>query len=237
MASSSLCSSPLENSNVLDIPHVPDVPPILNGPTVPDELTSSILDGLHCPAVPQVAILPAPTARRAPLVSTRILDPALVSPHPLDASLTRPRRMPLAIIRPQVHECTGTISNIWSGCGLRPNTTLQFTMSGIQPLHSTVSLRLQGIAQLLKSYPDKEFTNTLITIATSGARIGYEGNLYCQIRKSNHHSTRAHAHIITASIESEIRKGRIRQIASLPDRYYCFLIGLVPKMSDGAQSC
>jgi hypothetical protein len=36
-------------------------------------------------------------------------------------------------------------------------------------------------------------------------------------------------------IESEIYKGRIRRIASLPDRYYCSPIGLIPKLSDGVQ--
>jgi hypothetical protein len=242
MASPLLCSSPLENFNVPDVPAVPDAPsvpdifPVPDVPAVLDVHAPSVLDGPHCPAVPQVATPQDPTARKSPLVYARIPDPALVSPHPLDVPSTRPRRMPLAITRARVHESRGAISNIWSGHGLRPNANLLFTTSSSQLLsESAVLLRPEGIAQLLERYPDKQFVNTLVTIATSGARIGYEGNPYCRIRKRNHLSTLAHAHVITASIESEIRKGRIQQITSLPDRYYCSPIGLVPKTSDGTQ--
>ena len=246
----SLCSSPSENLNVPDVPPVldgpcvPDIPPVLDGPCVPDapvvldELIPSILDGPHCPAVPQVTTPQAPTAWRAPLVPTWILDPALVLPHPLDVPPTRPQRMSLAITHAQVHESRGAISNIWSGHGLWPNANLRFptAMSSAQPLlQSVVPLRPEGITQLLQNYPDRQFTNTFVDIATTGERIGYEGDPHCRIRKRNHLSTRARAHVITASIESEIRKGRIRRIASLPDHYYCSPIGLVPKLSDGVQ--
>jgi len=144
--------------------------------------------------------------------------------------------MHLAIARAQVYESGGAIPNIQLGHGLRPNTHMRFAISGEKSLTSGVSLCPEGIARLLSDYPDKKFVNTLITIMTTGARIGYEGDPYCRIRKHNHRSTQAHAHVITASIQSEIRKGRIRRIASLLDHHYCSPIGLVPKMSDGVQS-
>src|SRR5204862_5901012 len=56
-----------------------------------------------------------------------------------------------------------------------------------------------------------------------------------RIRRPNHHSTIAQAATITNTIDSELRKGRIREITSLPDHYFCSPIRLVPKLSDGVQ--
>jgi Reverse transcriptase (RNA-dependent DNA polymerase) len=83
--------------------------------------------------------------------------------------------------------------------------------------------------QLLQQYPNKRFVEALITIATHGARLGYEGLSSVQIRRPNHASASTHSHIITESLQSEIQKGRVKEIEDLPLNYYCSPIGLVPK--------
>ena len=97
-------------------------------------------------------------------------------------------------------------------------------------------LQSKGIAHLLRHYPNRRFVDTLISIVLFGARVGYEGPQSIQIRKPNHLSAYAHPDIVTNSIESEVIKGRIKQIEDLPANYYCSPIGLVPKMSNGEQT-
>lgn len=116
----------------------------------------------------------------------------------------------------------------------RPNTRLSFQSSpkvnGPLPI---ISLHPDGIAKLLQHYPDPEFINTLTSIATYGARLGYEGSINIKIRRPNHASARLHPEVIDATIQSELDKGWIREIPSLPEFYYCSPIGLVPKKADG----
>ena len=57
-----------------------------------------------------------------------------------------------------------------------------------------------------------------------------------KIHQSNHASAFAHSHIIMDSIQSEIAKGRIKEIKTLPKNYYCSPIGLIPKLVDGKQT-
>ena len=96
-------------------------------------------------------------------------------------------------------------------------------------------LHPQGIARLLQQYPNRQFVEALISIATSGVRVGYEGPLSAQTRRPNHTSAFTHPDIITNAIQSEIQKGRIKELKNLPTNYYCSPIGLVPKLSEGKQ--
>jgi hypothetical protein len=105
----------------------------------------------------------------------------------------------------------------------------------VQAPHS-VTLRPQGIAQLLQDYPNRQFVETLVSIASSGAHIGYEGSPRCSVQRPNHPSSLMNSEIITAAIESEVKKGRIKEVTSLPYHYFCSPIGLVPKLSDGSQT-
>jgi hypothetical protein len=97
-------------------------------------------------------------------------------------------------------------------------------------------LNPSGIAELLQRYPDKRFVDTITTIATSGARLGYEGSLLGQTRRPNHASSFSHADVITDQIQNEISKGRIKEIADLPSNYFCSPIGLTPKITEGTQA-
>src|SRR5436190_9676270 len=63
--------------------------------------------------------------------------------------------------------------------GERPNTDATFSVSlSTEPLLPSMAnvLRANGIADLLKTYPNQRFVDTLTSIATPGARVGFQGN-------------------------------------------------------------
>ena len=119
----------------------------------------------------------------------------------------------------------------------RPNTDVLYPLatSGILPNSTANVLHPQNIAHLLQQYPNRQFVETLISIAISGVRIGYEGSLFAQTRRSNHTSAFTHPEIITNTIQSEIKTGWIKEIENLPVNYYCSSIDLVPKSSEDIQ--
>ena len=143
--------------------------------------------------------------------------------HPLDDTSTGlPRRISLQPLIPSV-TC-------------RPNTTMHFDVSNVDSSTRTKSsLHPQGIAQLLRHYPDKQFVDNLVTIAQYGTRVGYEGPLV-RTQRPNHSSAYANVNVINEIIQSELAKGRIMEIPSLPSQYFCSPVGLVPKKSDGTQT-
>jgi hypothetical protein len=119
----------------------------------------------------------------------------------------------------------------------RPNDYLLFAASTGEPLSTQTSLDPKGIANLLSGYPDKKFVDTLVGIASSGARLGYEGPQDPQVISKNHRSAFIQADVITKSIQSEIEKGRMKELPHLPDgHYFCSPIGLIPKTADGVQT-
>jgi len=120
----------------------------------------------------------------------------------------------------------------------RPNASLSFIPSSSNPLPSSPAnvLHAVGIAELLQQYPNRRFVDTITTIAASGVRVGFEGSNLGQTRRPNHASAFAHPDIITNSIQSEISKGRVKEVDSLPANYFCSPIGLEPKLSDGKQT-
>ena len=128
---------------------------------------------------------------------------------------------------------------IKSGSGqVRPNTSISFIPSCSNLLLSSPAnvLHAVGIAELLQQYPNRRFVDTITTIVTSGVRVGFEGSNLGQTSRPNHASAFAHPDIITKSIQSEISKGRIKEIDSLPANYFCSPIGLTPKMLEGKQT-
>ena len=119
----------------------------------------------------------------------------------------------------------------------RPNTDLPYPLNSSNILSSSIAnvLHSQNITHLLQQYFNRQFVETLVSIAISGVHIGYEGSLSAQIHRPNHTSAFAHPEIITNAIQSEIKTGRIKEIKNLPMNYYCSPIGLVPKSSEGIQ--
>jgi hypothetical protein len=120
---------------------------------------------------------------------------------------------------------------------IRPNTEeLYKYATETQISLPSITLHPQGIiANLLQTYPDREFVKTLITIATYGARIGYQGPIVFR-RYPNHKSAIAYANVISESIQSELNKGRIQEPTKLSTRYFCSPIGLVPTKIYGFQT-
>src|SRR5438552_13951854 len=123
--------------------------------------------------------------------------------------------------------------------GERPNTDASFSVShSTEPLLPSVAnvLRADGIADLLQTYPNQRFVDTLTSIALYGARVGFQGTSSGHIRRPNHSSAFAHPEIVMESIQNELQKGRVKQISSLPQDLFCSPIGLVPKQVNGVQS-
>jgi hypothetical protein len=92
----------------------------------------------------------------------------------------------------------------------RPNDHLLFAASSGELLSTPASINPQGISRLLRNYPDKRFVDTLVSIASSGVRIGYEGDLDCRTETKNHRSTLKQVDVITKSIQirAELKRSR-----------------------------
>jgi len=122
----------------------------------------------------------------------------------------------------------------------RPNTDASFSVSvGTDILQPSVAnvLHPHAIADLLSSYPNQRFVDALISIATHGARLGFEGTAASsRARQPNHVSATAHPDVVSNAIQREVQKGRIKEVINLPPSYFCSPIGLVPKTINGVQS-
>ena len=121
---------------------------------------------------------------------------------------------------------------------IRPNSSLQFPQFSNTPLPSSNAnvLNPQGIATLLRHYPNQRFVDTLVSIALKGVTVGYTGSPTGQTRRPNHASTSVHPDVITKSIQFEIDAGRVTEITDLPANYFCSPLGLTPKLSNGVQT-
>jgi len=97
-------------------------------------------------------------------------------------------------------------------------------------------LRASGIVQLLKTYPNQHFVDTLTSIAISGAQVGFQGNPLSRTQCPNHSSALIHPEVISKSIQAELRKGQVKEISDLLLNYFCSPIGLVHKQTDGLQT-
>ena len=98
----------------------------------------------------------------------------------------------------------------------RPNSYLPYPLLSNEHLPTSAAnvLNTQGIAELLRNYPNQRFVDTLVSIAISGVQVGYTGSLSGQTRRQNHASAFAHPNVIADSIQSDISKGRVKEIAT-----------------------
>ena len=127
---------------------------------------------------------------------------------------------------------------IKSGSGqVHSNASLSFIplSSNLLPSSPANVLHAVGITELLKQYPNRRFVDIITTIAVYGVRVGFEGRNLGQTRRPNHASALAHPDVITKSIQSEISKGCVKEVDSLPSNYFYSPISLVPKLSDAKQ--
>ena len=119
----------------------------------------------------------------------------------------------------------------------RSNTTPKYSLYTPCPLHLRPhsSLQPNNWKILLEGYPDPEYVNNIVGIATHGARIGYRGPLR-QIYNPNHTSaTRIHQEI-NDNIKQELENGRITKIDSLPPAFISSPLGAVQKKQKGAHT-
>ena len=121
----------------------------------------------------------------------------------------------------------------------RPNTELLFQV--VTPCDSSTDdadsiSRTQRIKHHLQDYPDHKFTETLIGIATYGARVGF-GGPDRRVQRPNHPSIHNHMEVIDKYIEKEILAERVHELkGALPSAFFCSPLGLVPKKRDGIQT-
>src|SRR5947199_778934 len=121
---------------------------------------------------------------------------------------------------------------------VRPNSDLLFPVIAAKSLPKSVAnvLHPAEIAAMMKTYPNRRFVDTLLSIVTSGARVGYEDNPSVQTRCPNHASAYEQAEVITDAIQNEVAHGRVKKVMHLPENYFCSSIGLRPKLTDGVQT-
>ena len=175
---------------------------------------------------------------QTPLCETAHAQVPIVSEHPAKDSPQLAAEQCASLTWPLRHFFVGKqmlrLNHVPNSCLIvqkrkRPNTDLLF-LSGDKPLPSSSAnvLRAAGIAELLSQYPNQRFVDTLTSIVTHGIRVGYEGSLSGRTRRPNHSSSYLHVDVIKNSIQSELKKGRIKQV-QLPTDYFCSPIGLVPQ--------
>ena len=134
---------------------------------------------------------------------------------------------------------TGLPHHVSRLTGERPNTDAAFSVSlscGSPRPSAANALHAAGIADLLKTYPNQRFVDTLTSIVNHGARIGFQGSPSGHVQRPNHSSAFAHPEIVERSLQDELQKGRIKQVSCFPQNIFCSPIGLVPKLTDGIQS-
>ena len=90
------------------------------------------------------------------------------------------------------------------------------------PLSAANVLRASGIAQLLKTYPNQRFVDTLTSIAISGVQVGFQGNPVSRTQRPNHSSALIHPEVTVSQFKLSFgkdgsKKSRIsRSITSAP---------------------
>jgi len=122
---------------------------------------------------------------------------------------------------------------------IRPNTTLFYTLftSHSYPIPAG-QLKYKGWKKLIKEYPDNSVTEAILGICQFGARIGFEGVSLSITIHPNLSSAFEYPDVVTAEIEAEVKKNRLRKYCSyntLPGYFIASpLVGLTDK-SDGTK--
>ena len=102
--------------------------------------------------------------------------------------------------------------------------------------NSSSTLNGEAFLDLLSDYPSPEFPVLLADIAKHGAKLGYNGPPLATKKRQNHPTAKVHTSIISDEIQKELSLGRLHKLGSLPEKYYCSPLGLVPKVNNGTQT-
>jgi hypothetical protein len=95
----------------------------------------------------------------------------------LQCSGSRPQTSRIPDIATQLPLCTAFPAQ--SSLAARPNSYLPYPLLSNErlPISAANVLNTQGIAELLRDYPNQRFMDTLVSIAISGVQGGYTGSL------------------------------------------------------------
>ena len=115
----------------------------------------------------------------------------------------------------------------------RPNTVVLFTATTAHLLPMPpISLHPEGWKELLSSYPDPIFSETLQRIARYGAKVSYEGPEQ-RIHWPNLVSAKDAPSVIDMDLQLNLQQGRVVEIQRLGPKFIISPLGLVPKPSGG----
>jgi Reverse transcriptase (RNA-dependent DNA polymerase) len=120
----------------------------------------------------------------------------------------------------------------------RPNTKPLFDIlaKNKDRFNSNCPLRVESFLELLDDYPSPEFPVLLAEIIQYGAKLGYDGPHDTKVQLRNHPSANANRTVIADDIKKELSLNRLKKLPTLPHRYYCSPLGLVPKTAEGKQT-
>ena len=200
--------------------------------TVSPSLMATVSPSLTAIVSPSLTAIVSPSSTAAAsssLITTAYSSLTAATSLPLVAtagsSLTTATSLfPIATINPSVTTAISLISLLTPLTRLNTIISFDVVIKTHLPL-PPISLRTQGIAELLQHYPDKQFVDNLISIATYGARIGYK-EPPASTRRSNYASALMHPNIVNTSIKSKLEKGRIKELTDLPKYYFCSPINI-----------
>ena len=131
------------------------------------------------------------------------------------------------------HTAHSTISRHTAPPPLRPNTSLPFPAFTPCPTHLKPKSTLlpDNWSYLLKEYPDRSFVDTIIGIATYGARLRYLGPLQA-ISNPNHSSALRIPSDILENLTNDLLAGRVKRLQNLLPHHISSPIGAVQKKSN-----
>lgn len=123
---------------------------------------------------------------------------------------------------------------------IRPNTTILFPVAGSQSYPITGPLKGDAFTYLMRHYPDQGLVQSLHSICTYGASIGYTGPRVGHPFKRNLPSTPSEHAETARDIEANLSLGELRLVSDLPSPLQSLVfyspIGSVPKSGGGSRT-
>ena len=106
-------------------------------------------------------------------------------------------------------------------------------MGGLAAINTP--LRWQAWERALRTHPDKQFTEYLVSGLREGFRVGFKYPRPCRSSADNMHSVREHAQVVRDYLSNECAEGRILGPLSPPwsDEIHVSRFGVIPKGASG----
>ena len=106
-------------------------------------------------------------------------------------------------------------------------------MGGLAAINTP--LQWQAWERALRTHPDKQFTEYVVSGLREGFRVGFKYPRPCRSSADNMHSVREHAQVVRDYLSNECAEGRILGPLSLPwsDEIHVGRFGVIPKGASG----